>query len=69
MGSGGNPNIRGCCFTVLHDSDGDWQFLSDDKHSTDNIKIVALEQIILKDKALNGKTVLPTFMVLERNYE
>jgi len=38
---------------VIHDSDGDWQFLTDDEHSTENIKIVALEQIILRDKTLN----------------
>ncbi|WDF61995.1 DUF4262 domain-containing protein [Flavobacterium sp. KACC 22758] len=38
---------------VIHDNDGDWQFLTDDEISTENIIIVALEQIILKDKTLN----------------
>ena len=38
---------------VIHDSDGDWQFLTDDEHSMESIKIVALEQIILRDKTLN----------------
>ncbi|HYF33377.1 MAG TPA: DUF4262 domain-containing protein [Chitinophagaceae bacterium] len=38
---------------VIHDSDGDWQFLTDDEYSIESIKIVALEQIILKDKTLN----------------
>ncbi len=38
---------------VIHDSDGDWQFLTDDEPSAENIKIVALEQIILGDKTLN----------------
>ncbi|MBW1658560.1 MULTISPECIES: DUF4262 domain-containing protein [Flavobacterium] len=38
---------------VVHDEDGDWQFLTDDEISTENIIIVALEQIILKDKTLN----------------
>lgn len=39
---------------VIHDADGDWQFLTDDEHSTENIKIVALEQIVLKDNTLNA---------------
>ncbi|WP_149207421.1 DUF4262 domain-containing protein [Flavobacterium johnsoniae] len=38
---------------VIHDNDGDWQFLTDDEISTENIIIVALEQLILKDKTLN----------------
>ncbi|CAN5248892.1 hypothetical protein BH11BAC5_BH11BAC5_08500 [soil metagenome] len=37
---------------VIHDSEGDWQFLTGDQMPED-IKIVALEQIILKDKTLN----------------
>ncbi|KOP38960.1 DUF4262 domain-containing protein [Flavobacterium sp. WLB] len=38
---------------VIHEEDGDWQFLTDDEISTENIIIVALEQLILKDKTLN----------------
>lgn len=38
---------------VIHDNNGDWQFLTDDEISTENIIIVALEQLILKDKTLN----------------
>ena len=37
---------------VIHDSEGDWQFLTGDQMPED-IKIVALEQLILKDKTLN----------------
>jgi hypothetical protein len=38
---------------VIHDTDGDWQFLTNDEHTTDNIKIVALEELILSDRTLN----------------
>lgn len=37
---------------VIHDNDGDWQFLTDDQMPED-AKIVALEQITIKDKTLN----------------
>ena len=37
---------------VVHDSDGDWQFLTGDQ-MPDDIKIVALEQLVLRDKTLN----------------
>ena len=37
---------------VLHDVDGEWQFLTGDQMPND-IKIVALEQLILRDKTLN----------------
>jgi len=37
---------------VVHDIDGDWQFLTGDQMPED-IKLVALEQMILKDKTLN----------------
>lgn len=53
---------------VIHDSDGDWQFLTDDEHSTENIKIVALEQIILKDKTLNEVFDLEYGEQAERNF-
>ena len=37
---------------VVHDLDGDWQFLTGDQ-MPDDIKLVALEQVVLKDKTLN----------------
>lgn len=37
---------------VVHDNDGDWQFLTGDQMPED-IKIVALEQLVLRDKTLN----------------
>jgi hypothetical protein len=37
---------------VVHDIEGDWQFLTGDQMPED-IKIVALEQLILSDKTLN----------------
>jgi len=37
---------------VVHDNDGDWQFLTGDQ-MPDDIKIVALEQLISRDKTLN----------------
>ena len=37
---------------VIHDTDGDWQFLTGDQMPED-IKIVGLEQLVLRDKTLN----------------
>jgi hypothetical protein len=37
---------------VVHDEDGDWQFLTGDQFQEDAL-IVALEQLILRDKTLN----------------
>jgi hypothetical protein len=37
---------------VVHDDDGDWQFLTGDQNPED-IKIVALEQLVFRDKTLN----------------
>ncbi len=37
---------------VVHDADGDWQFLTGDQIPED-IKIVALEQMTLRDPTLN----------------
>lgn len=37
---------------VVHDDDGDWQFLTDDQ-TLDDIKIVALEELIKHDNTLN----------------
>jgi Domain of unknown function (DUF4262) len=43
----GSPILR-----IVHDIDGDWQFLTGDQAS-DDIRIVSLEQIVVKDKTLN----------------
>lgn len=43
----GKPILR-----VIHDNDGDWQFLTGDQMPED-ILIVALHQMIIKDKTLN----------------
>ncbi|ENW07933.1 DUF4262 domain-containing protein [Acinetobacter beijerinckii] len=37
---------------VVHDTDGDWQFLTGDQEP-DDIRLVALEQMILRDPTLN----------------
>ncbi|AYB30319.1 DUF4262 domain-containing protein [Chryseolinea soli] len=44
--------LRKPILRVVHDTDGDWQFLTGDQMPED-IKIVALEQMILRDKTLN----------------
>lgn len=38
--------------SVVHDTDGDWQFLTGDQISED-IKVVALVQVVIKDRTLN----------------
>jgi hypothetical protein len=38
---------------VIHDTDGDWQFLTGDQ-MPDDIRIVALEQMTKRDKTLNN---------------
>jgi len=43
----GRPILR-----VVHDEDGDWQFLTDDQ-TLEDACIVALEQLVIKDKTLN----------------
>ena len=44
--------LRKLILRVYHDHDGDWQFLTGDQMPED-IKIVALEQLVLRDKTLN----------------
>jgi len=44
--------LRKPILRVVHDHDGDWQFLTGDQMPED-IKIVALEQLVLRDKTLN----------------
>ncbi|WP_433830577.1 DUF4262 domain-containing protein [Flavobacterium anhuiense] len=53
---------------VYHDDDGDWQFLTDDDSSSENIIIVALEQIVLKDNSLNQVFNLEYGEEAEREY-
>lgn len=38
--------------SVVHDIDGDWQFLTEDQ-MPDDIRLVALEQMVIKDRTLN----------------
>lgn len=44
--------LREPILRVVHDHDGDWQFLTGDQMPED-IKTVALEQLVLRDKTLN----------------
>ncbi|MBS7565641.1 DUF4262 domain-containing protein [Mucilaginibacter sp. Bleaf8] len=38
---------------VVHENDGDWQFVTGDELASDDIRIVALEQLVLRDETLN----------------
>lgn len=38
---------------VLHDEDGDWQFLSDDEVTDDDMRLVHLKHMVDKDESLN----------------
>jgi hypothetical protein len=38
---------------VIHEADGDWQFLCDTTYELDDLKIVALEAIVKIDPTLN----------------
>lgn len=44
--------LRKPILRVVHEDDGDWQFLTGDQMPED-IRIVALEQLVLRDKTLN----------------
>ncbi|MCH7391140.1 DUF4262 domain-containing protein [Acinetobacter dispersus] len=52
---------------VVHDTDGDWQFLTGNQQP-DDIRLVALEQMILKDPSLNDIFDLGYGQVAERNF-
>lgn len=52
---------------VVHDTDGDWQFLTGDQEP-DDIRLVALEQMILKDPSLNDIFDLGYGQVAERDF-
>ena len=56
-----NPILR-----VVHDNDGDWQFLTDDQLPED-IKIVALEELVKRDNTLNEVFDLEYGEVAERD--
>ena len=43
----GKPILR-----VVHDTDGDWQFLTGDQ-MPDDIRLVALEEMVIRDRTLN----------------
>ena len=38
---------------VLHENDGDWQFLCDTSYAIADLKIVALEEIVKRDPTVN----------------
>lgn len=52
---------------VVHDADGDWQFLTGDQMAED-IRIVALEQLILRDNTLNEVFDLEYGQSAERDF-
>ena len=52
---------------VVHDKDGDWQFLTGDQ-MPDDVKLVALEQMVLRDKTLNDVFYLDYGYSLEREF-
>jgi len=58
----GKPILR-----VVHDKDGDWQFLTGDQLPED-IRLVSLEQMILKDKTLNDAFNLDYGEATERKF-
>ena len=58
----GQPILR-----VVHDNDGDWQFLTGDQMPED-IKLVALERMTIKDKTLNDVFDLEYGEAAEREF-
>ena len=52
---------------VIHDNDGDWQFLTGDQ-MTEDAKLVALEEMTIKDKTLNDVFNLDYGEQAEREY-
>ena len=38
---------------VIHETDGDWQFLCDTTYELDNLKVVALEELTKRDPTIN----------------
>ncbi|HLP19511.1 MAG TPA: DUF4262 domain-containing protein [Chitinophagales bacterium] len=58
-----NPILR-----VIHDSDGDWQFLTGDQALIEDACIIALEQLVIRDKTLNEVFDLEYGEQAEREY-
>ena len=52
---------------VVHDTDGAWQFLTGDQ-MPDDIRLITLEEMVLKDKTLNEAFNLDYGYSLERNF-
>jgi hypothetical protein len=52
---------------VIHDTEGDWQFLTGDQLQSD-IRIVALEQLVFQDITLNETFNLEYGEEAQRNY-
>jgi hypothetical protein len=52
---------------VVHDTDGDWQFLTGDQEQED-IRLVALEQMVLRDPTLNEVFALDYNQAAERDF-
>ncbi len=50
----GSPILR-----VIHENDGEWQFLCDTTYEVDDLKIVALEKLTKQDSTLNDLFQLP----------
>lgn len=58
----GKPILR-----VVHDSDGDWQFLTGDQ-MPDDIRLVALEEMVIRDKTLNEVFDLDYGYAMDRDF-
>ena len=52
---------------VVHDTDGDWQFLTGDQMQ-DDIRLAALEQMVIRDKTLNEVFDLDYGYSMDRDY-
>lgn len=44
---------------AIHETNGDWQFLSDEPCTNENIMIVCLEEVVKKDPTINSLFYLP----------
>jgi hypothetical protein len=44
---------------VIHEANGDWQFLCDTTYELDDLKVVALEELVKRDPTLNELFQLP----------
>jgi hypothetical protein len=53
---------------VIHDAEGDWQFLHGDIVAQEDLVIVALEQMVKRDSTINELFDMPTGQVATRDY-